>query len=221
MKRLDPRDLAYCGLFGAAALLLPVLFHLVHLGHVFMPMYLPLVTLAFLVRPLPAATTAAITPVLSGAVTGMPPLYPPIAAFMGIELAFMAALIATVGPALAASQPMARADPGPAPRSSRPCRHGVRLCPDHHVASRISGRAFARERMAGPHLDGGCGSARGHTGTTVCSAHIREQRERRMNGNPRAAFFDAIADKWDGWECLSVASPEVCGWPRCHGREPR
>jgi hypothetical protein len=96
MKRLDPRDLAYCGLFGAAALLLPVLFHLVHLGHVFMPMYLPLVTLAFLVRPLPAATTAAITPVLSGAVTGMPPLYPPIAAFMGIELAFMAALIATV-----------------------------------------------------------------------------------------------------------------------------
>jgi len=96
MKRLDPRDLAYCGLFGAAALLLPVLFHLVHLGHVFMPMYLPLVTLAFLVRPLPAATTAAITHVLSGAVTGMPPLYPPIAAFMGIELAFMAALIATV-----------------------------------------------------------------------------------------------------------------------------
>jgi hypothetical protein len=96
MKRLDPRDLAYCGLFGAAALLLPVLFHLVHLGHVFMPMYLPLVTLAFLVRPLPAATTAAIVPVLSGAVTGMPPLYPPIAAFMGIELAFMAALIATV-----------------------------------------------------------------------------------------------------------------------------
>ena len=96
MKRLDPRDLAYCGLFGAAALLLPVLFHLVHLGHVFMPMYLPLVTLAFLVRPLPAATTAAITPVLSGAVTGMPPLYPPVAAFMGIELALMAALIATI-----------------------------------------------------------------------------------------------------------------------------
>jgi demethylmenaquinone methyltransferase/2-methoxy-6-polyprenyl-1,4-benzoquinol methylase len=24
-----------------------------------------------------------------------------------------------------------------------------------------------------------------------------------MNGNPRAAFFDAIADKWDGWECLT------------------
>ena len=77
-------------------MLLPVLFHLVHLGRVFMPMYLPLVTLAFLVRPLPAATTALLAPVLSGAVTGMPPLYPPVAAFMSIELSFMAALIATV-----------------------------------------------------------------------------------------------------------------------------
>ena len=25
-----------------------------------------------------------------------------------------------------------------------------------------------------------------------------------MNRNPRAAFFDAIADKWDGWECLTA-----------------
>jgi ubiquinone/menaquinone biosynthesis C-methylase UbiE len=25
-----------------------------------------------------------------------------------------------------------------------------------------------------------------------------------MNGNPRAEFFDVIADKWDGWECLTA-----------------
>ncbi len=92
--RLSPRELAYCGLLGAAALLLPVFFHLVHLGHVFMPMYLPLVTLAFLVRPLPAAVTALVTPLLSAAVTGMPPFYPPVAVFMAIELAVMGALIA-------------------------------------------------------------------------------------------------------------------------------
>jgi len=67
------RDLARCGLFGAAALLLPVLFHLLHLGHVFMPMYLPLVALAFFASPTPAAVTALLTPLLSGAVTGMPP----------------------------------------------------------------------------------------------------------------------------------------------------
>ena len=90
---LSPHDLAYCGVFGAAAMLLPFLFHLVRLGHVFMPMYLPLVTLAFFVRPMPAAVTAFTVPLLSGAVTGMPPFYPPVAAFMAIELAVMAALI--------------------------------------------------------------------------------------------------------------------------------
>ena len=92
--RITPRELAYCGLFGAAALLLPVLFHVFHLGRVFMPMYLPLVTLAFFVRPVPAALTAIVTPLLSGAVTGMPPFYPPIAVFMAVELSIMAALIA-------------------------------------------------------------------------------------------------------------------------------
>jgi hypothetical protein len=93
---LSPRDLAYCGVFGAAALLLPSLFHLVHLGSVFMPMYLPLVTLAFFVRPLPAAVTAFIVPPLSGTVTGMPPFYPPVAVFMSFELAVMAALISAL-----------------------------------------------------------------------------------------------------------------------------
>ena len=92
--RLTPRELAYCGLFGAAALLLPILFHVLRLGHVFMPMYLPLVTLAFFVRPLPAAVTAVLAPLLSGAMTGMPPFFPPVAVCMAIELSAMAALIA-------------------------------------------------------------------------------------------------------------------------------
>lgn len=91
-----PRELAYAGLFGAAALLLPPLFHLVQLGRLFLPMYLPLMTLAFLVRPLPAGLTAAIIPLLSAATTGMPPFYPPVAVFMAIELGVMAALLAGV-----------------------------------------------------------------------------------------------------------------------------
>ncbi len=90
------REIAYCGLFGAAALLLPVLFHLVHLGHIFMPMYLPLVALAFFVRPGMSALTAIIVPLLSGAVTGMPPFYPPVAPIMSVELAFMALVIGLV-----------------------------------------------------------------------------------------------------------------------------
>jgi len=90
---ISPRDLAYCGLFGAAALLLPTLFHLLRLGHIFMPMYLPLVALAFFVGPQPAAVTAFLVPLLSGAVTGMPPYYPPVAPIMALELALMASLI--------------------------------------------------------------------------------------------------------------------------------
>ena len=89
-------DLARCGLFGAAALLLPTLFHLLHLGHVFMPMYLPLVTLGFFATPMTAAVTSFLTPLLSGAVTGMPPFFPPIAFFMAIELSIMSGLIAMI-----------------------------------------------------------------------------------------------------------------------------
>ena len=66
-KPLAARDLAYGGLFGAAALLLPTVFHLIHLGHIFMPMYLPLVALPFFARPTTAATTSLVVPLLSGA----------------------------------------------------------------------------------------------------------------------------------------------------------
>jgi len=93
---MKPRDLAYCGLFGAASLVLPVLFHVLQLGHFFMPMYLPLVTLAFFVRPGAAALTALLAPVLSGAVTGMPPFYPPVAPVMAVEMALMAVMIGTL-----------------------------------------------------------------------------------------------------------------------------
>lgn len=86
---LSPREVARCGVFGAAALLLPVIFHVVHLGRVFMPMYLPLMALAFFVRPSAAACTALTVPVLSGLVTGMPPFYPPVAPVMALELAAM------------------------------------------------------------------------------------------------------------------------------------
>ncbi len=90
---MRPRELAYCGIFGAAALLLPFLFHVLQLGRAFLPMYLPLVALAFFVRPGPAALTALLVPPLSGAVTGMPPFYPPVAPVMAAELALMALLI--------------------------------------------------------------------------------------------------------------------------------
>lgn len=88
------RDLAYSGVFGAAALLLPSIFHLFHLGRLFMPMYLPLMVLPFLVRPAHAAATALLVPLLSALLTGMPTLHPPMAVVMALELATMTALAA-------------------------------------------------------------------------------------------------------------------------------
>lgn len=90
------REIAFGGLFGAAALVLPVLFHLVHLGHVFMPMYLPLMALPFFVGPAVAILVAALVPMLSALLTGMPPLFPPVAPVMSLELACMAGLVALV-----------------------------------------------------------------------------------------------------------------------------
>ena len=92
-RGVTARDLAFGGLFGAAALLLPTLFHVLQLGHVFMPMYLPLVALAFLVSPRIAVLTALMVPLVSAAVTGMPPLFPPVAFVMATELALMALCI--------------------------------------------------------------------------------------------------------------------------------
>jgi len=91
---LKPRDIAYCAVFGAAAMLLPVIFHVFHLGSMLMPMYLPLVTLSFFVGPIPATLTALLLPLLSASITGMPPFYPPIAFIMSLELATMCGIIA-------------------------------------------------------------------------------------------------------------------------------
>jgi len=85
------------GAFGSAALLLPFLFHVFQLGHVFMPMYIPLVALAFYVSPAAAAMTGILVPLLSAILTGMPPMYPPIAPIMAVELAFMGGAISIAG----------------------------------------------------------------------------------------------------------------------------
>jgi hypothetical protein len=95
-ERFQPRELALAGLFGAAALALPFLFHLVQLGRVFLPMYLPLMALAFFASPAVVAATAFVVPLLSALLTGMPPWYPPVAPIMSLELAVMSALAAFI-----------------------------------------------------------------------------------------------------------------------------
>lgn len=89
---LDLREISRAALVTAAGLALPWVFHALRLGHVFLPMYLPLLAGAFVLRPRTAATAAVATPLVSAAATGMPPLFPPIAPWMAIELGLMAGL---------------------------------------------------------------------------------------------------------------------------------
>ena len=88
------RELAYGGLFGAAAIVLPSLFHLLHLGHFLMPMYIPLMALPFFVGSRIAGVVGFIVPVLSAVVTGMPPFFPPVALVMAVEIGLMAGSLA-------------------------------------------------------------------------------------------------------------------------------
>ncbi len=89
---LDLGEISRAALVTAAGLALPWVFHALRLGHVFLPMYLPLLAGAFVLRPRTAAAAAVATPLVSAAATGMPPLFPPIAAWMAIELGLMAGL---------------------------------------------------------------------------------------------------------------------------------
>lgn len=89
---LDLREISRAALVTAAGLALPWIFHALRLGHVFLPMYLPLLAGAFVLRPRTAAAAALATPLVSAAATGMPPFFPPVAPWMAVELALMAGL---------------------------------------------------------------------------------------------------------------------------------
>ncbi|MBE9565576.1 MAG: ECF transporter S component [Proteobacteria bacterium] len=82
------RELALAGLLGALGLLLPIGFHALGWGgKVFLPMHLPVVVAGFLVSPATAVTLGFVVPLLSAVLTGMPPLSPPVAPLMALELA--------------------------------------------------------------------------------------------------------------------------------------
>jgi hypothetical protein len=73
------------GMIMALGLTLPVAFHAVGMGSKFLPMLLPLLLNGFL-SPLGwAVLTGGATPLISSLLTGMPPLYPPVAAVMSLE----------------------------------------------------------------------------------------------------------------------------------------
>ena len=85
------RHLVLTALCVALGLALPWVFHLVgggQLGSTLLPMFLPLLLLGLLVPPGLAVLGGALTPLLSSALTGMPPA--PVLPQMVVELAILA-----------------------------------------------------------------------------------------------------------------------------------
>ena len=86
------RDLSLGGLFIALGVVVPIVFHMVgggHLGSVLLPMYAPVLAGALLVSPGVAFLVGLLTPALSSALTGMPPVLPALPLMMA-ELSVMA-----------------------------------------------------------------------------------------------------------------------------------
>lgn len=91
--KINITGVAVAVIFSAFGIAVPVLFHLIGLGSIFLPMYLPLVIGAFLLGKKDALMMGAFTPLVSALVTGMPPLYPPVAFMMSIQLAAQCLLV--------------------------------------------------------------------------------------------------------------------------------
>lgn len=78
-------ELVLGGLFLALALGLPPAFHLVGLGSAFLPMFYPVLLAGFLLHYRVSVPVALMAPLVSAALTGMPPFYPPVAFLMMAE----------------------------------------------------------------------------------------------------------------------------------------
>jgi len=74
--KYSARDIALGGLFGTLGVVLPMIFHMVGLSHVFLPMHLPVLVCGLLVSPVTAFAVGVVTPIASAALTGMPPIVP-------------------------------------------------------------------------------------------------------------------------------------------------
>ncbi|MEW6082784.1 MAG: ECF transporter S component [Bacillota bacterium] len=80
------RQLIWGALFVALALFLPMAFHAVGLGRIFLPMHIPVLMAGLLAGPSVGLTVGITSPILSAILTGMPPLMPPTAQVMLFEL---------------------------------------------------------------------------------------------------------------------------------------
>lgn len=82
--KIHTQQITLIALFLALCIIVPIVFHAFGGGAMFLPMFLPIVLAAFLIRFPYSMLVALFGPLISGLVTGMPPLFP-IAPIMIIE----------------------------------------------------------------------------------------------------------------------------------------
>jgi len=78
------RQITMIALFLALCIVVPVLFHFVGAGAVFLPMFIPIILAGFLIEFPSAILVGLLGPWLSSFITGMPPLFPT-ALIMSVE----------------------------------------------------------------------------------------------------------------------------------------
>lgn len=81
---MKTKKIILSGIFIAFGIILPMIFHTVNMaGPIFLPMHIPVLIAGFLLGPFYGGLVGLITPILSGLMTGMPPIVPvmPIMAF--------------------------------------------------------------------------------------------------------------------------------------------
>jgi|Deesub1362B_J571_1020462.scaffolds.fasta_scaffold04202_3 hypothetical protein len=94
MGEKRPKPVLLAAAVVAAGILVPVLFHQVGLGAVFLPMFLPIGLGAFFLPLWLVLLAGVLTPLLSSLLTGMPPLLPPVAPVLSLELALFGGIVA-------------------------------------------------------------------------------------------------------------------------------
>jgi len=84
------RQVVIASFLCAAGIVVPMIFHAVGLGRMFLPMHLPILIAGLVLPWREAVITGLVTPWASALITGMPPM--PTAVIMSIELAALAGI---------------------------------------------------------------------------------------------------------------------------------
>ncbi|HDP81241.1 MAG TPA: hypothetical protein ENN21_10415 [Spirochaetes bacterium] len=91
--KIDINNVLLAAVFSVLGIIVPMIFHVLGLGAVFLPMYLPLAMGAFFLTAGNAVLMGIFTPFVSALITGMPPFYPPFAFLMMGQLGLFCVII--------------------------------------------------------------------------------------------------------------------------------